>query len=189
MQKNQNSLIVGLLLIVTLFVACNSPQKKQNNEIAEREKQLYNDSSMVPDPVKAKEIIGLYIKYADTYPEDTVSASYLFKAGDISSKVNETHQAIQLFGRMVQKYPNHNNSPYALFLQGFIYENQIGDPLKAKPYYESFLKSYPDHQIAGDVRFSLNNLGKSPEELIREFESKLEEQNTMVDSTVISVSK
>lgn len=190
MKKTQKRLTVGLMMLIMTIIACTSPQQKLNDEIAEKEKTLYSDSSMTPDAAKAKEVIRLYVKYADEFPEDTSSASYLFKAGDISSKINEIHQAIELFGRLIQKYPDHRNAPYALFLQGFIYENQAGDPLKARPYYETFLKTYPDHPIAGDVSFSLENLGKSPEELIREFENKLQQQDTLAaDSNAATASK
>ncbi len=177
--KTVTGRFLSLLILITLLAACSSPREKIIKEIDVKEKQLYSDSSMVPDPGKAKEIIALYTRYATEFAEDTISASYLFKAGDISSKINETHQAIKLFGRMNEKYPEHPSTPYALFLQGFIYENQLGDPMKAKPYYEAFLKKYPDHPIAGDVSFSLENLGKSPEQLIREFEAREQEKNSV----------
>ena len=163
---------VYFMLLIFAATACTSQQGKLSEQIATLEKELYSDSSMAPDAKKAKDAIALYTKYADNFPDDTTSASYLFKAGDLSSKINETQQAIDLFGKLIHKYPNHRTAPYALFLQGFIYENQVGDPLRAKPYYEAFLKTYPDHPIASDVSFSLENLGKTPEELIREFESK-----------------
>lgn len=184
-----NSLkLLSLSVAILFFTACLSPQKKMNDQIAQFEKTLYADSSMNPDAAKAKEIIGLYTSYADKFPDDTLSAGYLFKAADISSKINETTQAIELFGRMLKNYPDNKNAPYALFLQGFIYENQIGDPVKARPYYEAFLKKYPDHPIAGDVTFSLENLGKTPEELIKQFESKIpaDSLNTSDSTTTVS---
>ena len=173
---SNRKITIALLCCMGIISACSSNQKKLSDEITAKETALYADSTMVPDAAKAKEIIALYTRYATEYSDDTISAAYLFKAGDISSKINETHQAIQLFGLMIQKYPDHSNAPYALFLQGFIYENQLGDPMKARPYYEAFLKKYPDHPIAGDVSFSLENLGKSPEDLIREFEARLKTQ-------------
>src|SRR5688572_10639075 len=170
---------LSALVLLTILAACSSSREKLSNKINETEKQLYSDSSMVPDPARAKEIINLYSRFATEFPDDTISASYLFKAGDISSKINETHQAIELFGRMIEKYPEHPSTPYALFLQGFIYENQLGDSMKAKPYYEAFLKKYPDHPIAGDVSFSLENLGKTPEQLILEIEAREQEKNSV----------
>jgi outer membrane protein assembly factor BamD (BamD/ComL family) len=181
----QNSLII-LTSVFLLFgiTSCSSKKQKLADEILQQEKSLYSDSSMVPDPVKAKKIIDSYVSYADQFPEDTLSANYLFKAGDISSKINEIEQSIQLFARLLKTYPDNRNAPFAIFLQGFIYENQAGDAVKARPYYEEFLRKYPDHPIAGDVSFSLENLGKSPEELIREFESMNGSDSTLLADTV-----
>ncbi len=188
--KKQSFYLSSLIILLSLFSACTSPQQKLNKQIAEKENELYTDSSMVPDAAKAKDMVNLYLEYADKFPEDTTSAGYLFKAGDLSSKINETKQAIDIFSRMIEKYPDHNSTPFALFLQGFIYENQVGDPAKAKPYYEAFLKKYPDHPIAGDVSFSMENLGKTPEELIKEFESRLAaEGNAKSDSNTVPTSR
>lgn len=186
--KKERSYLFYFLLLFSI-TSCTSSQEKLNEQISEKQKELYSDSSMVPDENKAKEMIKLYVDYADKYPEDTISATYLFKAGDLSSKMNETKQAIDLFERMIKKYPDHNSTPYALFLQGFIYENQVGDPAKAKPYYEAFLKNYPDHPIARDVTFSLENLGKTPEELIREFENKLKAEGEAKNDSTVATSR
>ncbi len=168
-----NSIVYTLSCIMAILLySCSDPKQELTAKITECEKHLYSDSVAVPDQAKAKEIIELYIQFAEKYPDDTISAGYLFRAADVSSKINETHQAVQLFGRMIEKYPDHRNAPFALFLQGFIYENQVGDPAKARPYYEAFLQKYPDHPLASDVSFSLEHLGKTPEELIREFESR-----------------
>jgi len=185
----QNSLIILASVFLLLGItACSSKKQKLADEILQQEKSLYSDSSMVPDPVKAKKVIDSYVSYADQFPEDTLSANYLFKAGDISSKINEIDQSIQLFARLLKTYPENKNAPFAIFLQGFIYENQAGNPVKARPYYEEFLRKYPDHPIAGDVSFSLENLGKSPEELIREFESMNGSDSTTVADTVATSS-
>jgi TolA-binding protein len=62
-----------------------------------------------------------------------------------------------------------------MFLKAFVYEDQLHDLNKAKKYYEEFLEKYPDSDFADDARISLQNLGKSPEELIKEFEEKQQE--------------
>ena len=159
-------------VVVMAFFGCHNASEQALDAIRKAESELYPDSTMMPDAEKAKNIIALYSDYAAKYPEDTLSPGFLFKAADVSSKINLTNQAIELFGKFIEQYPSHPNASYALFLQGFIYENQMVDPAKAKPYYEKFLSQYPDHPLTQDVKFSLENLGKSPEELIREFESR-----------------
>lgn len=170
MKTNQIIILTLSVLFMTL-IGCTSADKKMQEQISDLEKELFNDSSMVPDAGKAGEMTALYLKYVEQFPGDTLSPVYLFKAADLSSKTNEIHQAVQLFGKLVKDYPEHRHAPIAVFLQGFIYENQAGDPMKAKPFYEEFLSKYPDHPMAADVSFSLENLGKTPEELIRSFES------------------
>jgi hypothetical protein len=55
---------------------------------------------------------------------------------------------------------------------GYIHENYFQELGKAKAIYEQFLQRYPDHDFADDAQISIENLGKSPEELIRIFEEK-----------------
>jgi outer membrane protein assembly factor BamD (BamD/ComL family) len=169
--KNKYLGILSVLIVFVAMSACTSSDQKMRDQISSLEKELYNDSLMVPDAAKAKEMTSLYLGYIEKYPSDSLSPLYLFKAADLSAKTNEVHVAVQLFGKLVKEYPEHRHAPIAVFLQGFIYENQAGDPMKAKPYYEEFLQKYPDHPMAADVTFSLENLGKTPEELIRSFDS------------------
>jgi TolA-binding protein len=79
---------------------------------------------------------------------------------------------IALFDRIINEYPDYEKSPSALFLKAFVYEDQLQDLENAKHYYELFLEKYPESEFADDAEVSLQNLGKSPEELIREFEEK-----------------
>jgi outer membrane protein assembly factor BamD (BamD/ComL family) len=68
------------------------------------------------------------------------------------------------------RFPDDPKAPEALFFLGFVYDNQINDDTKAGTYYNDFLKKYPKHVLAKDVEASIRNLGKTDEELIREFE-------------------
>jgi len=36
--------------------------------------------------------------------------------------------------------------------------------------YELFLSEYPEHDFSDDAKLAIRNLGKTPEDLIREFE-------------------
>ena len=169
--KNKNSGLLSVLIFTVIISACTSSEQKLRDQISVMEKGLFNDTLMVPDAAKVQEMTTLYLQYIEKFPADTMSPLYLFKAADLSAKINEIHMAVQLFGKLVKEYPEHRHAPVSVFLQGFIYENQVGEPMKARPYCEEFLQKYPDHPMAADVSFSLENLGKTPEELIRSFES------------------
>lgn len=173
-----NKLIV--VLSILLISSCMESKNKIKKQIADAEEELYSSSSTIMDNEKSHKLLDLYISYADKYQDDTASASYLFKAADITINIHRPEQSITLLGR-VQRYPLFLKTPLALFLQGFIAETELHDIKQAEEFYKLFLKKYPTNKLADDVQSSLLNLGKSPEELIREFESKDSTRSSLSD--------
>ena len=84
--------------------------------------------------------------------------------------MNRPENAIGCFTTILEKYPTNINAPSALFLTAFIYDDQLADYVNAEKYYKLFLEKYPDNDFTDDAEISLKNLGKTPEELIEEFE-------------------
>lgn len=159
-----------IALFIQLFSACQTDKKEHLlSQINEMEKQLFENKKGVIDAKEAANIINLYTSFADQYPEDQKSPSFLFKAADVSINVFHSQKTIALFDRVLNEYPNFDKAPQALFLKAFTYENYLNDMGKARITYELFLSKYPDHSFANDAQVSLNNLGKSPEEIIRAF--------------------
>jgi TolA-binding protein len=125
------------------------------------------------DFAKAKDMIALYADFVKKFPENTKAEDYLFKAGEVSMGAMQSNVAIKYFEQYYEKYPKADKAPYSLFMQGFIYETQVNNTEKAKWCYEKFISDFPAHKLAEDAKYSIANLGKSEEELIREFEAKL----------------
>ena len=161
--------IISIILIVSAFASCKSAKEKLSDKIKQGEKEMLNDSSQTVNRKKAQEMINLYSEYAGKYKEDTVAAEYLFRAGDISNGIGQYREAIGFY-KQCSEINTYSKQPVAFFLQGFIYETQLNDMQNAKRIYEEFLQKYPNHKLAQDVNFSLANLGKSPEELVKMFE-------------------
>jgi tetratricopeptide (TPR) repeat protein len=115
-------------------------------------------------------LVKFYAEFADHYADDPKSPEYLFKAGDISSNLNAAQPAIEYYKKITEKYPQYEKAPLALFLQGFIYENQLNDTASAGKIYREVIGKYPGTQVAKDAAASIQHLGKTPEQLIQEFE-------------------
>jgi len=49
---------------------------------------------------------------------------------------------------------------------------------KATEIYEDFIAKYPESAFADDARISIDNMGKTPEELIQEFERRNQEASS-----------
>lgn len=160
-----------IAIVISVVVSCKSEQQKFTDRITQSEKELFSDSSQTVDHKKAEQMISLYKEYADKFKDDTLAAEYLFRAGDVSNGIGKYRDAVELYGKC-SRINNYSKQAVAFFLQGFIYETQLGDTTNAKRYYEEFLVRYPNHKLAEDVKFSLANLGKSPEELVKMFEEK-----------------
>lgn len=120
----------------------------------------------------ANSLIAAYADYAKNFPDDPQTPEYLFKAGRIATTMRQSKQAIDFYKTVYTKYPDFNKAPDALFLQGFVYESQLNDTAKAKAVYSEVIEKYPKTRLAEDARASIDNMGKSPEELIKEFEKK-----------------
>lgn len=167
-----------------IFFACGSEQKAEDVKMTKEKYQTQIDSVEAKLHSKAEmelatagTAVALYADYAKNFPDDSKTPEYLFKAGEISSSMRQSTQAIEFFNQAYTKYPNFDKAPYALFLQGFIYESQLGDTAKARKIYMQVIEKYPNERIAEDAKASIDNLGKTPEELIKEFEKKNQQEN------------
>ncbi len=142
------------------------------SRINEIEAELFSDQSSGIDRLKAFYLTNNYIAYSYLFKDDELTPGYLFKAADISMNLFESGKSIEIYNRILKDYPDFEKAPQCLFLKAFVYENNMNDIEKARKYYEEFLEKYPDDDFADDAEMSLKNLGKTPEELIKEFEEK-----------------
>ena len=99
----------------------------------------------------------------------------LMKAAGLAKAVGEPNRALRLYYNVAEKLPDHPKAPTALFMTAFIYENDVKDLDKAKSTYELFLERYPnDPDYVDDATQALKFLGMSPEEIVKQFEQKLQ---------------
>lgn len=160
-----------IILIAALFVACGSPRKPAIDRITELEKQLSANPGK-PDTAKAEILAAAYSDFARQFPKDSLAPVYLLKEGGMLMNYGDGLKAVQALDQVTQKYSTSKQAPQALFLQAFIYENLLINLAKADEMYRLFLFRYPKDDLADDAQAAMNNLGKTPDELVREFEKK-----------------
>ena len=68
--------------------------------------------------------------------------------------------AVENFKGIADNYAKGEHHAEALFMLGFINANDIKDLDEAKKYYTIFVEKYPDHELADDAQYELENLGK-----------------------------
>ena len=161
--------IIVLLLIAGFFVGCNSndPAKR----IEKLEKQAFATEKAI-DPVVASDLVSAYCDFADANPDDAMAPEYLFKAVDVSMNLNEPQRTIYIIDKLVKEYPDYPRTQAALFIKAFIFETRYNNLDMAKKIYEQYLEMYPNGDFADDCKASIENLGLTPEELVKKFESQ-----------------
>lgn len=158
--------ITLVAIAIVTIIACQSPKEKALTNIQSLES---NDSVFSPEQIeKVKEA---YIDFATKYPDDELAPEFLFKAGQRCNVGAEHEKAIRLFQEVMDKYPKHKIAEEALFLQAYVYENSMKDYPKAKAAYTKFIELYPNSELAEDAKYSIQNLGKTPEQIFEEFEN------------------
>lgn len=157
--------------------SASSPEGKMSKsalqmEIGRLEAGLFKSKSLTPDTAVVGKVVALYEDYAMRFAGDSLCPKYLFKAGELCLNAGKPQQSIRFFKILSDRYSNSAKAPFALFLQGFIYETKLNSYGKASELYEAVLRQHPTHQAAKDAAACLRNMGQSDQELIRAFEKK-----------------
>ena len=161
--------IFFLLLLAALMLSCG--EKMSVEKINELESKVFAKDAVLSSE-NVIQLVDAYLLFAKQNPHDQQTPEFLFKALDVAVGVNAEgpQKAIDIANVLIEKYPDFEMTPMAMFVKGFVYENMIGDLQNAEMTYRQFIEKYPNSPMVEDVKATLENLGLTPEELIRKFE-------------------
>ena len=121
----------------------------------------------------AKQYIDMVELYMMVTPDDKYAGHALFEGGNVARSLpGFNRKALEMYSWLVKAQPNHPKAPEALFLSGFIADEDLKDLKTAKYFYAKFLEKYPKHKLAENVQLLADNLGKSNEQLFQEIVEK-----------------
>lgn len=101
------------------------------------------------------------------YPNGLKASAALYMLGETyKDGKHDYHTAINYYQAFVKKYPDLNSTPLAMFIIGYIYNNNLQMIDSARIAYREFVAKFPNHELVSSARFELENLGKSPDEII-----------------------
>ena len=112
--------------------------------------------------------------FVTRFPNDSVSPAYLFEKALLYEKQSKFPQTMLTLERIYSKYPSSKQASKAIFLEGFLYANVLRQYDKAKEKYNLYLEKYSsvDPKMTNDVKTELENLGKTPDQILEELEKK-----------------
>ena len=161
--------IFVLLSLALMLLSCG--EKMSVEKINELESKVFAKDAVLSSE-NVIQLVDAYLLFAKQNPNDQQTPEFLFKALDVAVGVNAEgpQKAIDIANVLIEKYPDFEMTPMAMFIKGFVYENMIGDLQNAEMTYRQFIEKYPESPMVEDVKATLENLGLTPEELIRKFE-------------------
>lgn len=168
MSKLSSSILVFASIILA---ACQSERDQLLNGIKQSEKVLLSDSLRMNDSTAAI-VVKQYQDFAALFPDDPLSPEYLFKAGQVCNGLDRSVEAISILVDLVKKYPNFKKAPECVFMCGFIAESKLQDKELAKTYYQEVMANYPKSNLNVQAELAIQNMDKSLEGLVKEFEAK-----------------
>lgn len=163
-----------LLGLAGMLSACGPSKTESVGQIDLMEDRMFSAESGF-SRTGADSLIQMYRDFAAAYPNDSLSPVYLFKAATMTMNLQNGPGSIALFEQIRELYPTYEKAPLCLFFTAYVHENVLGDIDKARETYQLFIETYPDHDFVDDAQASIDNLGKTPEQMIQEFEAMQQE--------------
>ena len=94
----------------------------------------------------------MYLLWLEKYSDESDAVMVKYEFAEVYHKnVLNLKKAIEVYGEIVDQYPDSEQAPKALFSIGYIYANELGEN--------------EPHEMAPSVEFELKYLGKSLEEI------------------------
>ena len=175
-------LIFGLVLIS--IVSCNFNDKRKDEAEEALKKANQSLATNHPDTSAVKQARQAIESFIQRFPEDTLSTAYLFELALVYEKQRQYDSTIKTLERIYSIYPHSKQASKAVFLEGFLYANVLNELDKAKKVYQYYLDHYGDldSKMTNDVKMELQNIGKSPEEILKEIQEKAAKDSTQAPS-------
>ncbi len=157
---------VGLLS----YSCSESSKEKDRQKIQEMELSTLQDSNVITYE-KADSLISCYESYVAKYPEDSLCATYLYRAADVLANTKRCLESIKMYDRLITEYPKDAHVELAYFLKGVVYSQTCLNKEKAAESFELFISKYPNSKRVQEARTLLiMDTMKDEMDLIRQFE-------------------
>jgi len=164
--------LMGVLTVAAIVAGCGRPSAE---EYFAHGKQEAVKAALIADSLRSEEAIREAFKPAlallgnvvREYPQDSLADSALFMIASIKqSNLHMPAEAVEGYKEYCRRYPEGKQAPMAMFLIGYLYNNDLHNTDSAAAAYRSFLARYPGSDMAQSAQFELDNLGKSPDEVL-----------------------
>lgn len=180
---------LSIAAIALIVASCGSNKTEQENTEVKKDSVVVNHKSCAMYYSDAKAIDSVLMKatnlqkdvaeraintfnlYASECGNDSLAPVYLLKAGQVAQSIGNYKQAEILLKKCSDTFTNFRNRGAVLFVLAQLYDDatMLNNEAEAKKIYENIIQTYPNSAWERDAKASIQNLGKTDEQLIQEF--------------------
>jgi TolA-binding protein len=140
------------------------------------DKELFDNAQTLLTEKKYDEAVVIFEELVEQNKDSDMAPRALFECAKVyQGKVvknlgakESSIKSVDVYKKIFNNYPSSTEAENSLFMAGFILANDLQDFDAAKETYELYIEKYPDGQLADDAKIELENLGKTPEEILLE---------------------
>jgi hypothetical protein len=128
--------------------------------------------------VSATQAIEAFTDFVWYCANDSLSPVFLVKTAQVARAINNIPQAQKALETCINDYRRFTNRPAALFMLGQLYDDEhyLNDEHEAKKYYQMIIDEYPQSDWTPSARAAISFLGKTDEQIMKEFRQKEKKQ-------------
>ena len=160
---------ISLIVLLTFLIfSCSKTTDKEYLDLSQK---LIKEKN-------ATEAITNLNTLLKEYPESKLAPKALVHLASIYqnlmvkdiSEEESYNQAQKYFREVFDKYPNSEDAPNSLFMSSFILSNNLQKFDEATVSYKLFIEKFPDNPLAVSAKQELDNMGISPEDILKKNE-------------------
>jgi tetratricopeptide (TPR) repeat protein len=157
---------------LTIIAGCSKPPAadllKRAQEGEESRRKALDTMRVKPDLREFfSPVMDDYSKLVEDYEGTPESETALFRRAVVrGGDLKDVEGAIADYKLYAERYPGREKAALSLFLVGYLYNNELRQVDSAGAAYRRFLEAFPEHEMASAARYELENLGKTPDELM-----------------------
>jgi hypothetical protein len=119
-----------------------------------------------------KRTAQLMDKYSHSFPDDTLSPYFLYRAGEMFETIHMEDDAIKKFNDIRVRFPNSRYAGFAIFAIASVYDDIYHNKSKAVEFYKMYIDKYPGTKLASDAQKLIDNINIPMDSLIKIFEKR-----------------
>ncbi len=162
------------VLVLGLMISCQQPnqnaQEILKDQVMVLQKRLMKNSANISIS-QGDSMVALYKKYANDFPDDSISVEYLYRASGVEMGMDKDKDCLATLAIIEDRYPESDIIPSVLQLKAFIYDTKFQDYDKARAAINELIEKYPNDKLTPNAKAYRDMIGKDPEELFRRVDS------------------